>query len=78
VRLNNKIERLIKQDCFRVWEGVADVEYESLCNLDKNMFIRFTSLAFIKRKENILITVDSSTGKSYLFLALGYQTCLIE
>ena len=77
-RLNNKIERLIKQAGFREQASVADVEYTQQRNLDKNMFSRLATLDFIKRKENIIITGASGTGKSYLAQALGYQTCLME
>ena len=54
-RLNNKIERLIKQAGFREQASVADVEYTQQRNLDKNMFSRLATLDFIKRKENIII-----------------------
>src|SRR5574344_1957455 len=77
-RLNRKIERLIKQASFRERASVADVEYTPQRNLDKNMFIRLATLDFIKRKENIIITGASGTGKSYLAQALGYQACLTE
>lgn len=77
-RQNNKIERLIKQAGFREQASVADVEYTQQRNLDKNMFSRLATLDFIKRKENIIITGASGTGKSYLAQALGYQACLAE
>lgn len=77
-RLNKKIERLIKQAGFREQASIADVEYNQQRNLDKNMFTRLATLDFIKRKENIIITGASGTGKSYLAQALGYQACLME
>ena len=77
-RLNTKIERLIKQAGFREQASIAEVEYTQQRNLDKNMFTRLATLGFIKRKENIIITGASGTGKSYLAQALGYQACLME
>src|SRR5574344_327747 len=77
-RQNNKIERLIKQAGFREKASIAEVSYSSDRNLDKNMFMRLSTLDFIKRKENIIITGASGTGKSYLAQALGYQACLME
>ena len=77
-RLNNKIERLVKQAGFRERASIAEVDYAPGRNLDKNMFSRLAALDFIKRKENILITGASGTGKSYLAQALGYQACLME
>ena len=77
-RQNNKIERLIKQAGFREKASIAEVSYSSDRNLDKNMFMRLSTLDFIKRKENIIITGSSGTGKRYLDQALGYQACLME
>ena len=42
------------------------------------MFNRLGTLDFIVKKENIIITGASGTGKSYLAQALGYQACLME
>ncbi len=77
-RTNKKIERLIKQAGFREKASVTEVEYAPKRNLDKNMFMRLASLDFIKRRENIIITGASGTGKSYLAQALGHQACLME
>lgn len=77
-RLNRKINRLIKQARFKQKATLADVNYAPQRNLDKNMFSRLGTLDFIKRKENLIITGASGTGKSYLAQALGYQACLSE
>ena len=49
-RLNNKIERLVKQAGFRERASIAEVDYAPGRNLDKNMFARLAALDFIKRK----------------------------
>lgn len=74
-RQNLKIERLIKQAGFRQKANVTDVDYGVTRNLDKNMFNRLTTLDFIKRKENIIITGATGVGKSYIAQAIGYQSC---
>lgn len=76
-RQNNKIQRLIKQACFRQRASIADVDYTSARNLEKNMFKRLSSLDFITKKENIIFTGASGVGKSYLAQALGHQACLM-
>lgn len=76
-RQNNKIQRLIKQATFRQKATIVDIDYASARNLDKNMFNRLTSLDFITKKENVILTGASGVGKSYLAQALGHQACLM-
>ena len=57
---------------------MADVNYAQNRNLDRNMFERLATLDFIKRRENIILTGASGTGKSYLAQALGHQACLMQ
>jgi DNA replication protein DnaC len=77
-RQNNKIQRLLKQAGFRQKASIADIDYSNTRNLDKNMFQRLSSLDFISRQENIILTGASGVGKSYLAQALGSQACLME
>ena len=77
-RQNRKVNRLFKQAKFRQKASIAEVDYASGRNLDKNMFVRLATLDFIKRKENIIATGASGVGKSYLAQALGHQACLME
>src|SRR5690625_233859 len=74
-RQNQKIDRLTKAAKFRQKTSLEEVDYLSQRNLDKNMFIRLGTLDFITRKQNIIITGASGTGKSFLAQALGHQAC---
>lgn len=76
-RQNRKIERYIKQAGFKQEAGIAEVDYASVRNLDKNMFERLATLNFIGGKENIIITGASGVGKSYLAQSLGHQACIM-
>jgi DNA replication protein DnaC len=76
-RQNRKIQRLLKQAAFRQTATVADINYTSARNLDKNMFTRLASLDFITKKQNLILTGASGVGKSYLAQALGHQSCLM-
>jgi DNA replication protein DnaC len=76
-RQNNKIQELIKQAKFRQKASIADVDYTTARNLEKNMFNRLAMLDFITKKENVIITGASGVGKSYLAQALGHQACLM-
>ncbi|WP_423818786.1 IS21-like element helper ATPase IstB [Salinimicrobium sp. TIG7-5_MAKvit] len=77
-RQNRKIDRLFKQANFRQKASLAEVNYTSNRNLDKNMFVRLGSLDFIAKKENLILTGASGVGKSYLAQALGHQACMME
>lgn len=75
-RYNRKIQRLIRQAGFRQKASVAEVSYSEARNLEKNMFARLSTLDFIAKSENLIITGPSGVGKSYLAQALGHQACL--
>lgn len=77
-RQNRKIQRLLKQAGFAQSANLAEVKYAQERNLDKNMFARLGTLDFMARKENIILTGASGTGKSYLAQALGHQACMME
>ena len=74
-RQNRKIERLTKAARFRYSAVMENIDYDSTRSLDKNQVQRFASCAFIKGKENILITGSTGAGKSYIASAIGHQAC---
>lgn len=74
-RQNQKIDRLIKQAGFRQKADLSEINFDPTRNLDKNMFTRLSTLDFMNRNENIIITGSSGVGKSYIAQALGYQSC---
>lgn len=76
-RQGKKMARLIQGAGFKQKASVADTDYGHSRNLDKNMFARLAALAFINKKENIILTGPSGVGKSYLAQALGHQACLM-
>ncbi|WP_255702920.1 ATP-binding protein [Antarcticibacterium sp. 1MA-6-2] len=55
-RQNRKIDRLFKQANFRQKASLAEVNYASNRNLDRNMFVGLGSLDFIAKKENLILT----------------------
>jgi DNA replication protein DnaC len=76
-RQNKKISRLLNQAGFRQKASIAEVNFTDLRNLDKNMFDRLSTMDFMVKKENIILTGASGVGKSYLAQALGHQACLM-
>ncbi len=76
-RQNKKISRLLNHAGFRQKASIAEVNFSDLRNLDKNMFDRLSTMDFMAKKENIILTGASGVGKSYLAQALGHQACLM-
>jgi DNA replication protein DnaC len=77
-RYNKKINNLIVSAKFRDNACLADVDYTGKRSLDRNLFERLSSLDFIKRKENLILTGATGTGKSYLAQALGHSACMMQ
>lgn len=75
-RQQKKMARLVKAASFRQKATTAEVDYIHHRNLDKNTFVRLSTLSFVSRKENIIFTGPAGVGKSYLAQTLGNQACL--
>lgn len=76
-RHNKKVDRLISVANFKQSASIAQVDYATQRNLEKNMFHRLSSLEFIKQKQNLILTGPSGVGKSYLAQAIGNQACMM-
>jgi len=75
-RQNRKIKNLLRFAKFRTSASIKNIDFTANRNLDKNTFDRLATLNFLDKKENIIITGATGTGKSYLAQALGHQACL--
>lgn len=75
-RQNKKVQRLISQANFRQQASINEIDFTTARNLEKNMFNRLTTLNFLNKKENLILTGPSGVGKSYLAQALGHQACM--
>ena len=54
---------------------IEQLEYSNERGIDKNLVHRLADCEFINRKENLLITGSTGTGKSFLASAIGHQAC---
>jgi DNA replication protein DnaC len=74
-RHNRSIERTLKNARFRYKATIEQLDFTLERGIDKNHIHRMADGEFIKRKENILITGSTGTGKSFLASAIGHQAC---
>jgi DNA replication protein DnaC len=75
-RENSKINRLFRTAKFRYSATVEALEFSQARGLDKMQVLRLADMSFIKRKENVLITGATGSGKSYIASAIGNQACM--
>jgi DNA replication protein DnaC len=54
---------------------VEDVDYHIARGLDRALFLKLASCAFIPERRNVLITGKTGVGKSWLACALGHKAC---
>lgn len=75
-RENRKINRLYRTAKFRYSASVEELDFTPQRGLDKMQVLRLADMSFIKRKENILVTGATGSGKSFIASALGNQACM--
>jgi len=74
-RHNRSIDRGLRNARFRYKATIEQLDFTLERGLDKNTVHRLADGEFIKRRENILITGSTGTGKSFLASAIGHQAC---
>lgn len=70
-RYNNRIDRLMKAACFKYQAEPEEVNDRNDRNLDKSEILALLKCDWIKRRQNILLSGASGTGKTWLACALG-------
>ena len=76
-RHHRSIERSMKNARFRYKTSIENMDYSDERGMDKNQVQRLADGSFIAKKENLIITGSTGTGKSFLASALGNQACLL-
>lgn len=72
------VARNIAKAKFRQRALIADFECGSARGLDKLTMSRLAECEWIRKKENLIVTGATGTGKSFLACALGYVACTKE
>src|SRR3954469_3545631 len=74
-RHNRAIDRSLKNARFHYKATIEQLDYSAQRGIDKNHVQRLADADFIRKKENVLITGSTGTGKSFLASAIGHQAC---
>lgn len=74
-RHNRSIARMMHNAKFRYSATIEQIDYSKERGLDKNYVHRLADGEFIEKKENLLITGSTGTGKSFIASAIGHQAC---
>jgi DNA replication protein DnaC len=74
-RHNRAIARSMTNARFRYKATIEQLDYSQERGIDKNHLHRLADGGFISKKENLLITGSTGTGKSFLASAIGNQAC---
>ncbi len=74
-RYNRRLQRLITNARFRYRASFEEIDFSAKRNLDKNQLLRLSSCDWITKKQNIIITGSTGSGKSWIASALGHLGC---
>lgn len=74
-RYNRRLQRLIKNARFRYQASFEEIDFSAKRNLDKNQLLRLSSCDWVAKKQNLIITGSTGSGKSWVASALGYLGC---
>jgi len=74
-KLEHRIERRIGQSGLRERKTLETFDWPFQPGLDKALVLELARLDFVRRKEDLIVTGKSGTGKSHLLQAIGLRAC---
>lgn len=74
-RLAQRIERRIEACGLRERKTLEAFDFDFQPELDRALILELARLDFVRRKEDLLFTGDSGTGKSHIFQAIALKAC---
>jgi DNA replication protein DnaC len=74
-KLERRIERRIEKSGLPERKTLEAFDWPFQPDLDKSFVMELASLEFVRRKEDLVVTGKSGTGKSHIIQALGLRAC---
>ncbi len=74
-KLERRIERRIDKSGLRERKTLEAFDWAFQPTLDKSFVMELAGLEFVRRKEDLVVTGKSGTGKSHILQALGLRAC---
>ncbi|MCC6904102.1 MAG: ATP-binding protein [Polyangiaceae bacterium] len=75
LRSQTRVERRIRLSGLRERKLLEAFDWSFQPKLDKNLVVELAGLEFVRRKDDVLITGKSGTGKSHILQALALRGC---
>jgi DNA replication protein DnaC len=75
-KYNKKLNRLVKQACFKQQASIEQLNLQCSRGLDKNQILQLQTCDWVKKSRDLLITGPTGVGKSFIACALGFQACI--
>jgi DNA replication protein DnaC len=74
-RENRSLQNRLKEAKLKENALLEDIDFKSSRGIEKSLIFSFSSCEWINRKQNIIITGPTGSGKTYLACALAQKAC---
>jgi DNA replication protein DnaC len=74
-RHNRRLKTRLAKARLRLGAAIEDLDYRHPRGLDKSLMLSLAGGAFVRQRQNLILTGPTGTGKTYIACALGHNAC---